>query len=166
MDPFHVLYTKRTLKQVHRNGRTLLDNTFVWYDFWSQPQPSHEKDKSCIEKVRADLKAALDSVGAYVERADTLVILAPPSIHSDLINKETGRKMYTCYRTWRRRGFCVLELFASFFSRRSTHPVLLIQSATDVPMWISSQESLKLAVGECDFTCCEMNHLAHDGKTQ
>ena len=36
---------------------------------------------------------------------------------------------------------------------------------TDAPMWISSQESLKLAVGECNFTCCEMNHLARDGKT-
>ena len=118
----------------------------MWYDFWSQPQPSHEKDTSCMEKVQADLKAALDSVGAYVERADTLVILAPPSIHNDLINKETGRKMYTLSNlaeTW----FLRLELFASFFSRRSTHPVLLIQSVTDVPMWTSSQESLKLAVG-------------------
>jgi len=53
----------------------------------------------------------------------------------------------------------VLEFFCASLSRRSTHPVLLVSSTMDAPIWISPQESLKLAVGECDFTCCETNHL-------
>ena len=114
-----------------------------------------------IAILNRDLKLALDSVSAYVERADTLMILAPSSVHADMIDSKTGRKAYTCYRTWRRRGFCVLELFASFLSRRSTHPVLLVQTDLATPIWISPLESLKLAVGECDFTCCETNHLGH-----
>jgi len=99
----------------------------------------------------------------YVERADTLVILTPSSVHADMINKVTGRKTYTCYRTWRQRGFCVLEFFCANLSRRSTHPVLLVRSELDSPMWISPLESLKLAVGECEFTCCTTNHLGHRG---
>jgi len=105
--------------------------------------------------------SALDSVSAYVERADTLMILAPSSVHADMVDEHTGRKVYTCYRTWRRRGFCVLEFFCAHLSRRSTHPVLLVRSETDAPIWISPQECLKLAVGECNFTCCETNHLGH-----
>ena len=59
---------------------------------------------------------------------------------------------------------CVLELFCAFLSRRQTHPVLLVRSAFDVPMWTSPLESIKLAVGISNFTCCETNHLG-DNKT-
>ena len=33
-------------------------------------------------------------------------------------------------------------------------------------MWISPLESLKLAVGKCDFTCCETNHLGPRGDSK
>jgi len=36
--------------------------------------------------------------------------------------------------------------------------MLLIRSSEGIPEWISQLESQKLAVGECDFTCCERNH--------
>ena len=83
-----------------------------------------------------------------------------------LVDSKTGRKTYTCYRTWRRRGFCVLEFFSACLSRRSTHPVLLVQSELEAPIWISPQESLKLAVGECEFTCCQTNHLGPRGDSK
>jgi len=51
-----------------------------------------------------------------------------------------------------------LEMFTAMCSRRKTHPILLIRSAVTAPMWLSPLESQKLAVGECDFTCCERNH--------
>ena len=60
----------------------------------------------------------------------------------------------------------MLELFCCFLSRRKTHPILLIRSEYEVPMWISSHECLKLAVGECELTCCATNHLGQDGNTQ
>jgi ankyrin repeat protein len=140
-----------------------LANAYIWYDWFSQPQPSRGTSQDEIARLKRDLTLASDSVPAYVERADTLMILAPSSVHADMVDEQTGRKTYTCYRTWRRRGFCVLEFFCANLSRRSTHPVLLVRSDLDTPIWISPQESLKLAVGECNFTCCETNHLGHGG---
>ena len=70
--------------------------------------------------------------------------------YTDLVDTKTGRKpSHTCYRTWRKRGFC-----ACFLDAR----ILLVRSELDAPIWISPQESLKLAVGECEFTCCLTNH--------
>ena len=43
-------------------------------------------------------------------------------------------------------------------SREKAHPALLITSAGGTPEWVSSFEALKLAVGMCDFTCCQRNH--------
>ena len=60
----------------------------------------------------------------------------------------------------------MLELFCANLSRRSTHSVLLVRSDLDAPIWISSQECLKLALGECNFTCCETNHLGPRGDSK
>ena len=58
-----------------------------------------------------------------------------------------------------------MEFFCKNLSRRATHPILLVRSEYDAPIWISSHESLKLAVGECDFTCCETNHSGRSGSS-
>ena len=122
-----------------------------------------ENDKSKRRSLQEKLDLATQSVASYVERSDTLMILAPTSIHENHVNLKTGRK--TCYRTWRRRGLCLLEFFACFLSRRKTHPALLVRSAFQTPMWISTHECLKLCVGEADFTCCETNHQGPDGSS-
>jgi len=166
MDPFHVLLYETNITTSVSEWKELLINVYIWYDWFSQPQPSRGTSKEEIERLSQELILSLDSVSAYVERADTLIILAPSSVHADIVNKHSGKKTYTCYRTWRRRGFCVLEFCCAVFSRRSTHPVLLVRSEMDAPIWISPHESLKLAVGECDFTCCETNHRGHAGDSE
>jgi hypothetical protein len=112
-----------------------------------------------------NLELAIQSVASYVERSDTLMILVPPTVHENYTHSNTSRRMFTCYRTWRRRGLCLLEMFSCFLSRRKTHPMLLVKSALEPPMWISSHECLKLAVGEANFTCCDTNHRGRDGKS-
>jgi len=87
-----------------------------------------------------------------------MIILAPGAIHKERISPIAGRKAFVCYRTWRRRAFCVLEFFASYLSRYQAFPVLLVQSATEKPKWISAVEAQKLAVGMSNFSCCAMNH--------
>ena len=124
-----------------------------------------EQDEEKRVVLQNNLDLAIRSVASYVERSDTLMILAPPTVHEDRIHTDTRRKAFTCYRTWRRRGLCLLELFACFFSRRKTHAVLLVRSERDTPMYISPHESLKLRVGDGEFTCCETNHRGHDGKS-
>ena len=110
------------------------------------------------DKSEQDLADALRSTAAFVERCDCMIILAPSTTHEERVSRRTGRKAFVCYRTWRRRAFCVLELFASYLSRRRSFPVLLIRSAEEKPKWISAVEAQKLAVGMSNFSCCEMNH--------
>ena len=147
-DPFHVLYFKTNTTTPASEWRELLSNAYVWFDFWSQPQPSRGTSQEEVKRLERDLVCALDSVAAFVERSDTLVILSPSCVHADKVDPQTHRKPYTCYRTWRRRGFCVMEFFCKNLSRRATHPVLLIRSDLKSPVWISPMECLKLAVGE------------------
>ena len=49
-------------------------------------------------------------------------------------------------------------MMCSMHSREKAHPALLITSAEGTPEWVSHMEMLKLAVGLCDFTCCQRNH--------
>ena len=60
----------------------------------------------------------------------------------------------------------MLEMFASYFSRDKTHPILLISDIkeNEGPVWVSATEVSKLAVGRCSFTCCERNHIFEDKK--
>jgi len=164
-EPFSVLTYKQNVTTSASEWRELLSNAYIWFDFWCQPQPSMAKGTNEFHRLQNELRLAIESVASYVERSDTMIVLAPPCVHEDQIDARTGRKLFTGYRSWRRRGLCVLELFCAFLSRRKTHPVLLVRSAVDIPMWMSPMESLKLAVGESDFTCCDTNHRGYDGKT-
>ena len=49
-------------------------------------------------------------------------------------------------------------MMCSLHSREKAQPALLITSAEGTPEWVSPLEALKLAVGLCDFTCCQRNH--------
>ena len=158
-DPFHNLMYKTNRVTRKKEWMQLLSNAYIFYDFWSQPQPSIEPESSprCA-KLEQDLKLAISSMGAYVERSDCLVVLVPGATHVDKVHPDTWRQEFTCYRTYRRRAFCVMEMTAANLSRRKTHPMLLIRSSEGIPQWASSLESHKLAVGESTFTCCERNH--------
>ena len=158
-DPFHSLLYKSNHVTHRQEWMQLLSKAYIFYDFWSQPQPYVEPENSPRRtKLEQDLKMAIASMGAYVERSDCLVVLVPGARHVDRINPHTGRHEFTCYRTYRRRAFCVMEMTAANLSRRKTHPMLLIRSSEGAPQWVSSLESHKLAVGESNFTCCEKNH--------
>ena len=87
-----------------------------------------------------------------MERSDFILILVPSLYHSD-------RKVPTCYRTWRRRGWCLLELYAAAMARDSSNPPLLVRSERGTLMWMSPLEILKLSIGMAEFTCCQRNHV-------
>ena len=53
-------------------------------------------------------------------------------------------------------------MFASYLSRLKSHPILKITSANCTPEWVSDSEAQMLAVGTCDFTCCQRNHIFGD----
>jgi hypothetical protein len=159
-DPLHTIIYNENRTTRKKDWMQLLSNAYLFFDFWSQPQPSSERSQDPVRKAKLkhDLNEAIASMGAYVERADCLVVLVPSAAHVDRINPKSGRHEFTCYRTYRTRAFCVMEMMTTYLSRRKTHPMLLVRSSHGVPQWISSLESQKLAVGESTFTCCEKNH--------
>ena len=130
----------------------MLKRTYFWIDWVSMPQPGAEKVEDIGEKamdvLRTEGSRAIRSIPAYMERSDFILILVPSLHHSD-------RKVPTCYRTWRRRGWCLLELYAAAMARDSSNPPLLVRSERGTPMWMSPVETLKLSIGMADFTCCQ-----------
>ena len=161
---------------------------YVWIDWSSMPQPSAcppSVDQKVKKELGTNLGKAVKSIPAYVftsllhsfllnshastfvnryvEKSDFVVIVAPGCLHADRRDPDTNLRTKTCYRTYRNRGWCVLEMMCSYLhSREKTHPALLITSAEGTPEWVSPLEALKLAVGLCDFTCCQRNHKFGD----
>jgi len=60
--------------------------------------------KEKLAVLKSEGSNAIRSIPAYVERSDFILVLVPGCHHSD-------RKVPTCFRTWRRRGWCLLELY-------------------------------------------------------
>jgi len=64
-DPFHTLVFKENVTTKHSEWKRLISNAFVWFDFWSQPQPTMTKEASELARVESDLNLAIESTGAY-----------------------------------------------------------------------------------------------------
>jgi len=156
MDPMQTIMYKHKFTTKAKDWESLLKHTYFWVDWFSMPQPGAEKVEEIGEKAMSALQTegskAIRSIPAYVERSDFILILVPSLYHSD-------RKVPTCYRTWRRRGWCLLELYAAAMARDSSNPPLLVRSERGTPMWMSPTELVKLSVGLADFTCCQRNHI-------
>ena len=139
---------------------TMLSNAYVWFDFWSQPQPTMSTCAADRSELETSLENAILSMPSYVERSDCLVILTPGALHVDQLDGRTQRRAHKCYRTFRKRAFCVLEMFAAYLSRRKSTPTLLIRSLESDPVYVSQLDCQKLAVGLSTFRCCEQNHVS------
>lgn len=125
------------------------------------PQPGAVPDDAPqreIDRVKDLGRKAVQSIPAYVEICDFVMILAPCGRH---INR-TDRNVNTCYRTWRRRGWCLVELVSSFFCRDAKSPAMVVRSAEGNPYFVSPLNVTLNAIGHADFTCCERNHMMPD----
>ena len=156
MDPMHTIMYKHKFTTKAKDWESMLKRTYFWVDWFSMPQPGAEKVEDIGEKemdvLRTEGSKAIRSIPAYVERSDFILILVPSLYHSD-------RKVPTCYRTWRRRGWCLLELYAAAMARDSSNPPLLVRSEKGTPTWMSPLEVMKLSIGLADFTCCQRGHV-------
>jgi len=165
MNVFHTMIYKTNHIVRAKEWKEILNTAYVWFDWASMPQPSAcppSVTKEEKDRMGTDLGNAVRSIPAYVEKADFVVIVAPGCLHADRREFHTKLRSKTCFRTYRKRGWCVLEVFASYLSRDKEHPLLVITSKEGHPEWISTLDVLKLAVGMCDFTCCQRNHKFGD----
>ena len=148
------------------------------------PQPSAcppNTDEKMKKELGTNLGKAVKSIPAYVVTSLPTTISTHTHKHFEQIRREIrlcrdrGSRMSSrrssrsrnesSYQdvlpNVRNRGWCVLEMFRCTVARK-THPALLITSAEGTPEWVSPLEALKLAVGLCDFTCCQRNHKFGD----
>ena len=85
-----------------------------------------------------------------------MIILVPPCEHID-------RKGECCdYSSWRRRGWCRLELMGSQFSRSHLR-VMLCSGGLAQPAFVTPLDICYLAPGLGDFTCCARDHDFGEG---
>ena len=72
----------------------------------------------------SDVKKAVDSIPAYVEAADMFVVLRPPFQHHNTTQD--------CHlNSWARRGWCLVELAAATFSRRTDRCMIVVKSSSN-----------------------------------
>ena len=114
-------------------------------------------ESTLSESQSESLESFLASLRVKISNTEWADECGVPILFYAVVQNNVG-KAFVCYRTWCRRAFCVLELFASYLSRRQSFPVLLVQSSHEKPKWISAVEAQKLGVGTSTFSCCEMNH--------
>ena len=82
-----------------------------------------------IKGMIEDLKAAVDSIPAYVERCSMMWVLVPPVAHSNLTDTICD------FSSWRRRGWCRMEFAACKLS-----------CGPDMPLMVSSGITLTLTL--------------------
>lgn len=92
---------------------------------------------------------AVRSIPAYMEQSSHMVVLAPTCPYAD--NNDDG-KLVCDLRTWRRRGWCRLELQCRLFSARGDGQVIVVQSAEATPWLIHPLEASRMRVGLGEFT--------------
>eukprot|EP00947_MAST-08B_sp_MAST-8B-sp1_P003867 g3867.t1 len=127
--------------------------SFLRSKSYHRPTITDEKEENEKMRIlREDGGKAIRSIPAYIERSDMVVVVAPPGTHED-------RKEDTSYRSWRSRGWCMMELYACLFSRHKDSPVMVINSAEGTPFYINPGQALWfMSVGGANFSCCQRNH--------
>ena len=111
------VYNDQTWGRKQKPWKDILRTASIWYDYTSIPQLTCNLDKQ---------ENAIASIVNYVDRSDYLFILTPPLMemqeesgighnslelrHSSAIKTKTSEVID--YNTWKRRGWCALELFA------------------------------------------------------
>ena len=119
-----------------------------------------EKDaeqEAILQRLAGDLRNAVESIPFYVSCSSMVLVLAPTVRHSDLHGVICG------YDTWRKRGWCTLELMTASVSAREV-PVMIVKGAHARPRFLAPEEAWRLFCGLSEFTCCQINHQRADGR--
>lgn len=117
---------------------------FIWYDFFSVPQPFApvaESTQHC--DLQGALGKAVASLAAYVANCKIFIVLAPSIQHDE--------RFIIDYHTWKSRGWCRLERLARVLSSRAELGMLLVDRG-DTVFEIGAAEWLFDPVGQGCFT--------------
>jgi len=147
-DLVNEIVTKHKVKTGSKEWNEILDNGYIWFDFLSIPQPTisvEDTGSEVFKKLQRECKLGVRSIPGYVERSDIMIIVAPACDHKDRKNKSNGKPHRTGYRSWRNRGWCLLEMYASFFRRDRTYLDLMVNGCESQPKWVCFKKILFLS---------------------
>ena len=97
------------------------------------------------------MKHAVESIPAYIERVSLLLVLAPVCMHQD-------RQEACNFATWRRRGWCRLELQASLLKCGTLH-VMVCTGPEATPYFLYPVDAYQLLCESGSFSCCQRDHF-------
>ena len=100
--------------------------------------------------VEVLLNLAIESIPGYVERCAVMMTVTPPEVNVE-------RNELISYQTWRRRGWCRLEVMCTVLSLDPIR-VMNIHNADGQPEFAPMNDPLLLPPGMGDFSCCARNH--------
>ena len=96
------------------------------------------------------LKDAVNSIPAYLERSELVMVIAPPLAHLE-------RKNEICdARNWLQRGWCTLERVSQHLT--TAGPIVMLTGESNLPELLLSNDWFQAAPGLGDFTCCSWGH--------
>ena len=120
----------------------------------SPSRPKAVQDDKHRSKVLMD---AVQSLPAYIELSWMMLVLVPEGEHVD----RQGELVNYC--SWRKRGWCRLELFAAHLSRNDIR-VMVVRCEDRPPTFVFSLDALHLPPGLGEFSCCAVDHDFGAGK--
>eukprot|EP00397_Hematodinium_sp_SG-2012_P055267 GEMP01067308.1.p1 GENE.GEMP01067308.1~~GEMP01067308.1.p1 ORF type:complete len:263 (+),score=30.79 GEMP01067308.1:107-895(+) len=138
----------RVKDEVCDNWSELLQDALVWYDYFSVPQEESSKEQTQL---------AIDSIPAYIEMSTVTFILAPIIDHREFTDTN-GERLLCDYYSWAERGWCRLELFATYLKVNARTPVV-IRSESFMHFASPAMFACLSRVGEGKFTCCDLKHV-------
>ena len=160
------------LKQGHTSEqwKAILPDSYFWVDYMCMPQPlaslpdEQTGPAAHAGQVGADhrlvdgagdeevsvlidqLKAAVDSIPAYIENCTEMFVVVPSIKHAD-------RAGCVCdFSTWRSRGWCRMEFVSTRLACHGDIPVMVINSREKTPTYFNLCDTMKLFAGNGNFT--------------
>ena len=167
------------LKQGHTSEqwKAILPDSYFWVDYMCMPQPlaslpdeqtgpaAHAgqvgADHRLVDGAGAEeevsvlidqLKAAVDSIPAYIENCAEMFVVVPSIKHAD-------RAGCVCdFSTWRSRGWCRMEFVSTRLACHGDIPVMVIDSKEKTPTYFNLCDTMKLFAGNGTFTIDDDKH--------
>mmetsp|Transcript_172516 Transcript_172516/g.547700 ORF Transcript_172516/g.547700 Transcript_172516/m.547700 type:complete len:665 (-) Transcript_172516:118-2112(-) len=129
-----------------------LSSMHIWIDYCCIPQVGPTSTPTEMREAAQ----AVHSIPAYFERSLLMLVLAPVCKHAG-----TGR---VCnYATWRRRGWCRMELSCAILAPQDV-PIMICIGGEATPFTIHDFDMPRLLPGDGEFSCCRLGHVLN-GKT-
>eukprot|EP00438_Fugacium_kawagutii_P033156 Skav231185 [mRNA] locus=scaffold425:109947:112581:+ [translate_table: standard] len=124
--------------------RKELHEGYLFYDWFAIPQITLRQRGVNEDVTRCDIARAVNSIPAYVERANLFVGLVPFVQHQDC-------HQWCGYSTWLARGWCRAELWLHMLSSDEEASVVMINSSEEVK-FMFPHDWLQNSVSEGKFT--------------